>query len=65
MDLPNKRAMLAQDAGGLMRILEMVVAYTEGSSLLEAELKKLRAKLAATKKGGIARKRPGGWPRRI
>ena len=27
----EKRAMLEQDAGGLMRILEKVVAYTEGS----------------------------------
>ena len=28
---PKKRVMLAQDAGGLMRVLEMAVAYTVGS----------------------------------
>ena len=32
MNRPEKRVTLAQDAGGLMRILEMVVVYTEGSS---------------------------------
>ena len=42
--------MLAQDVGGLMRILEMAVAYTEGSSSQEAEMKNLRAKLATSEK---------------
>ena len=50
---PEKTAMLAQDAGGLMRILEMVVAYIGGSSFQEAELKNLRAKLAASEKARI------------
>ena len=33
-----------------MRILEMVVAYTEGNSSQEMEIKNLRAKLAAAEK---------------
>ena len=45
--------MLAQDAGGLMRILEMVIAYTAGSSSQEAELKNLQAKLATSEKARI------------
>ena len=38
---PEKRATLAQDEGGLMRILEMVVAYIKGSSSQEMEIKNL------------------------
>ena len=44
---------LAQDAGGPMWILEMVVAYTEGSSSHEAEMKNLWPKLAASEKALI------------
>ena len=50
MGRQEKRAMLAQDVGGMMRILEMVVDYTEGSSSQDAEMKNLRAKLAASEK---------------
>ena len=32
LDHLKKRVMLAQDASGLMRILEMVITYTEGST---------------------------------
>ena len=48
MNRPEKRVTLAQDAGRLMRILEMEVVYTEGSSSLEAEGKNLLAKLAVS-----------------
>ncbi|CAI8617503.1 unnamed protein product [Vicia faba] len=50
LDLSEKRAMLVQNVGGLTRILEMVVAYTDGNSSQEAELKNLWAKLAASEK---------------
>ena len=44
---------LAQDAGSLIQILGMVVAYTEGSSSQEIEIKNIRAKLAATEKAVV------------
>ena len=49
----EKMVMLVQDVGGLMRILEMVVAYTEGSSSQEAEMKNLQAKVAASEKAWV------------
>ena len=36
LGLPEKRAMLAQDGSGLMRFLEIDIAYTEGISSQEA-----------------------------
>ena len=46
----EKRAALAQEACGLMQILEVAVAYTEGISSQEAKMKNLQAKLVVSKK---------------
>ena len=50
MACPEKRATLTQDAGGLMRVLEMEVAYTKAGLSQEAEMKNLRVKMAASEK---------------
>ena len=50
LDRPEKRAVLVQDVGSLMRVLEIPVTYTKENSSHEVELKKLRAKLVAVQK---------------
>ena len=50
LDRPIKRTTLAQDVRVVMRVLEMVVAYTEGGTSLEVKVRKLRTKLAKAEK---------------
>ena len=50
LDRLSKRVTLAQDAGAVIRLLEMIVAYTKGVTSLDVKMRKLQAKLGTLEK---------------